>query len=224
MENQTNKPHSPAVITQQNEFWAKVTLHRHITRNSCVCVTPLCANRARPPLIDLNPWTILRNYKNSILASRTQQMLTSSVVIFIGNRNFSGVNKNRSGSNNNTPWRNTPHQCGMKSVQKGVFLFLFPDWSLEGSTALSSALSMEYAEWISQKKGRAPWAVLTGRQGTSAHPAWALGTAGLRQGTSVCPLSHWLLQPAPNPNHNLKIHLLYTPLNLEKEVRCKSVG
>lgn len=146
MENQTNKPHSPAVITQQKEFWAKVTLHRHITRNSCVCGTPLCAKRARPPLIDLNPWTTLRNYKNSILASRTQQMLTFSVVILIGNRNFSGVNKNRSGSNNNTPWRSTPHQCGMKSVQKGVFLFLFPDWSLEGSTALSSALSMEYAE------------------------------------------------------------------------------
>lgn len=149
-----------------------------------------------------------------------QQTLTFSMVIFLGNRNFSGVNKNRRGSNNNTPWRNTAHQHGMKSIKKRVFLFPFPDWSLEGSTACSSALSM----LNSQKKGWAAQAVFQGRQGTSAHPAWALGTAALRQGTSVCPLCHWLLQPAPSPNHDLKIHLQSIPLNLEKEVRCKRVG
>lgn len=82
-----------------------------------------------------------------------QQTLTFSMVIFLGNRNFSGVNKNRSGSNNNTPWRNTAHQHGMKSIKKGVFLFLFPDWSLEGSTACSSALSMEYAELPEKRLG-----------------------------------------------------------------------
>ena len=36
------KPHSPAVIMQQNEFWAKVTIYKHRTGSSCVCVTPLC--------------------------------------------------------------------------------------------------------------------------------------------------------------------------------------